>query len=304
MIPQYIARRLGEALLTLVAVAFAAFVLLHLLPYNVAAIMAGPKASPAQVAEVAAAIGQNLPLPVQFMRWFAQLAAGGLSLATAQALPTLELLGLGSGLALVLALGLVFIQVRFPGSLLDRLLASVAYVLYTLPSFWVGFILMYYFAIELLWLPAQGPSLNPPSQHSWWLYMILPVVTLALTTISAWSTSVRAAVEEALQSDYVRTARAKGASERVVFRRHVLRNALLPLITTAGMSLPGLFNNVIAIEWLFTMQGLGSGLIDALITFDYGTAVDLVFVIGAVTVLGSLVADLLYLLADPRIQYR
>ena len=304
MIAQYVARRLGEAVLTLVAVALAAFLLLHLMPFNVAAILAGGQASPAQVAQVAAAIGQNLPFPDQFVRWFVQLAAGGWSIAVAKALPTLELLALGGGLALLFALGLASIQVRCPGSLLDRLLASVAYVLFTLPSFWVGFILIYYFGIELLWLPAQGPSLNPPSQQDWWLYMILPVVTLAFTTIASWSTSVRSAVEEALRSDYVRTAQAKGASRSRVFRRHVLRNAMLPLITTGGMTLPSLLNNVIAIEWLFSMRGLGSGLIYALTAFDYGTAVDLVFVIGAVTVLGSLVADLLYLVADPRIQYR
>ncbi len=304
MIAVYVVRRLGEAALTLVAVSLAAFALLHLMPYNIAAIMAGPKASPAQVAQVAAAIGQNLPLPLQFLRWLAQLVSGGVYLAAVQAMPTLELLALGSALALVLAVGLGWLQVRFPDSLLDRLATTVAFVLYTVPSFWIGFILIYFFAIDLLWLPAQGPSLNPASQHQWLLYMILPVVTLALTTIATWSTGVRGAIDEALHSDYVRTARAKGASERVVFRRHVLRNVLLPLITTAGMSLPTLFNNVVAIEWLFSMQGLGSGLINSLVAFDFGTAVDLVFVIGAVTVLGSLAADLLYLMTDPRIQYR
>jgi peptide/nickel transport system permease protein len=304
MIALYIARRLGEALITLLTVGLAVFLLLHLMPYNVAAILAGPQASPSQVAQVAAAIGQNLPLPMQFIRWLGQLAAGGFYLAVGRAMPTLELLALGSGLAMVAALGLGWVQVHLPDSLLDRVASSLAFVLYTLPSFWIGFILIYFFAIDLLWLPAQGPSLNPPSQQQWLLYMILPVVTLALTTIATWSTSVRAAIEESLRSDYVRTARAKGASERAIFRHHVLRNVLLPLITTAGMSLPTLFNNVIAIEWLFTMRGLGSGLIDALTAFDYGTAIDLVFVIGAVTVLGSLLADLLYLLADPRIQYR
>jgi len=133
--------------------------------------------------------------------------------------------------------------------------------------------------------------------------MVLPVLTLALTTVAAWSTTVRASVEEALRTDYVRTARAKGLAGAQVFRRHVLRNALLPLVTMAGMSLPSLLNNVIAIEWLYTMRGLGAGLIDALTSFSYATAVDLVFVIGAVTILGSFVADLLYLWADPRIQY-
>jgi len=304
MIAQYLARRLLEAALAVLVVALLVFGLFHLMPYNVAAILAGPRATAAQVAATAAALGLNLPLPLQFLRWLGDLASGGMALAVQMAMPTLELLLLASAVGLALALGLAELQVRAPGSVWDRLAATAAYVLYTLPSFWVGFILIYFFAIELLWLPATGPTLDPASQRAWPLYMVLPVLTLALTTIATWSGGVRAAIEESLRSDYVRTARAKGASERRLFRRHILRNALLPVITTAGMSLPGLFNNIIAIEYLFAMPGLGAGLIGALIAFDFGTAVDLVVVIAVVTVLGSLVADVCYVLADPRIQYR
>jgi len=130
----YVLRRLGGAALTLLVVAFAVFTLMHLMPYNLAGIMAGPGASPAQVAAVASSLGLDLPLPLQFLRWLGQLGAGGLALAAGQALPTLELLGLGSALALAFALGLAYLQVRWPGSALDRVASSAAYVLYTLPS--------------------------------------------------------------------------------------------------------------------------------------------------------------------------
>ncbi len=305
MMARYIARRVLEATLTLLAVGFATFGLLHALPYNLAAIMAGPTAPPAVVAQVAREMGLNLPLPAQFGLWLRQLAATGLPLAARFAPLTLELLVLGSVLAAVAAFAMAFAQARRPNSLIDRAASLAAYVAYALPSFWVGFVLIYVFALQLLWLPATGPNLDPSSQGiaNWATEMVLPAMTLALSTIALWLTYFGGAIEEALHSEYVRTARAKGLSEGRVILAHVLRNALLPAITIAGMSLPTLFNNVIVVEWVFAMQGLGSELIYSLTGFDYSRAVDLVMVIGAFTILGSLVADLLYALADPRIKF-
>lgn len=302
---RYIVRRIGESLLTLVAVSMATFVILQLMPFNLAYIYAGPRASPGTAAAIAKALGLNLPVPVQYLLWLKQLAVSGGALAFQWAPPTLELLFFGSGLALVVALAVSYLQAQHPRSFFDRATSFVIYVLYTFPSFWVGFVLIYIFAIQLLWLPATGPSLDPQSQvfGQWVLYMILPVVTLALTTIATWSTYFRSAIEEALRSDYVRTARAKGLPEEQVALRHVLRNAALPMLTIAGMSLPSLFNNVIVIEMIFGMRGLGSMLVFSLTGFNYGIAVDLVFVIGTITVLGSLLVDIFYALADPRIQF-
>jgi peptide/nickel transport system permease protein len=301
----YMARRVLEAAVTLLAVSAATFVLLHLLPFNIAVAIAGPRASAYQVAQVAAEMGLNLPLPLQFVLWLRQLGASGLQLAAVYAPPSLELLALGCLVAALAASGLAYLQARRPGSFFDRASSLVAYILYTLPSFWVGFVLIFIFAIDLLWLPAAGPNLDPTSQGfgNWVAAMVLPVMTLALTTIATWTIYFRGAIEEALRSDYVRTARAKGLPEESVIITHVLRNAVLPAITIAGMSLPNLFNNVIAIELVYGIQGLGSTFLQALAGFDYGTAVDLVVVIGAVTILGSLIADILLAIADPRIQY-
>ncbi|MDA8344854.1 MAG: ABC transporter permease [Thermaerobacter sp.] len=250
-------------------------------------------------------MGPDLPLPLQYLRWLNLLIqGGGLASGFSLAPPTIELL-LGGGIALVLALGVALLQERVRGSFWDYAMGLIAYTLYTFPSFWLGLVLIYFFAFELFWLPGSGPYSGPGSAGllRWAYYMVLPVVSIGLTTPATWSTHFGPAIEEAMQSDYVRTARSKGMSEGRILVRHVLRNALLPIITVMGMPFPSMFNNVIVIAWVFHMQGLGSGLLGSLIGMNYGAAVDLVFVISAVTVLGSLVADLLYAFADPRIQF-
>jgi peptide/nickel transport system permease protein len=303
---RYVARRLLEAVLTLVALSMATFLLLKAMPFNLAAIMAGPRATPGAVASLANAMGLDLPLPDQYVLWLRQLlGGGGFAAAWRYAPPTLELVVLGSGLAAVCAFTIAYIQARSPNSRLDRAISLATFVLYTLPAFWLGFVLIFVFALDLLWLPAFGPNLDPSSQgfSQWIPEMVLPVTTLAVTTIATWTIYYRSTIEEALQSDYVRTARAKGLPERRVILKHVVRNVVLPGITLTSMSLPSLFNNVIVIEWVFTMPGLGDNLVSALTNFDWSTSIATVMVIGTITVLGSMVADLLYAVADPRIRF-
>lgn len=299
---------LGRALqvvLTLLTVSIVAFLLLHMLPGSLPAEMLGRQATPARVRLLAHLLGIDEPLPVQYLRWLALLFSRGVLQEIASiAMPTLELLLLGGGVALLASLAIAGLQARLRGSLLDRALGIAAYALYTLPSFWVGLMLLWLFADMLLWLPATGP-LPTPGQGvlAWWLSMVLPVATLALATIASWSTLFRAAIEDALRSDYVRTARAKGLSDRQVVRRHALRPAALPVITVVGMSLPTMFNNVVAIEIVFSMAGLGSSLVGAVGALQYGVSGYLVLVIAALTAAGSLAADILYAFADPRIQF-
>ncbi len=299
---------LGRALqvvLTLLTVSIVAFLLLHMLPGSLPAEMLGRQATRGKVRLLAHLLGIDQPLPVQYLRWLGLLFSPGvLREITSIALPTLELLLLGGGLALLGSLGIASLQARLRGSLLDRLVGIAAYVLYTLPSFWVGLMLLWLFADMLLWLPATGPLPVPgQSPSAWWLSMVLPSLTLAVATIASWSTLFRAAIEDALRSDYVRTARAKGLGERQVVRRHALRPAALPVITVVGMSLPTMFNNVVAIEIVFSMAGLGSSLVGAVGSLQYGVSGYLVLVIAAVTAAGSLLADILYAFADPRIQF-
>ncbi len=301
---RYLLGRAVQVVLTLLAVSLLTFILLHTLPGSLPLEMLGREATPARVRVLTRLLGVDLPLPLQYLRWIGLLLAPGeLRQVTAIAVPTLELLALGGGVALMSSLSIASLQARLRGSLLDRALGIAAYVLYTLPSFWVGLMLVWIFADWFLLLPATGPLPAGQSAASWWLRMILPVLTLALATIASWSTLFRAAIEDALRSDYVRTARAKGLGEREVLRRHALRPAALPVITVVGMSLPTMFNNVVAIEIVFSMMGLGSGLVGAISGLQFGVAGYLVLVIAAVTAVGSLIADMLYALADPRIQF-
>ncbi len=302
---RYIARRAFGALLALIAVTIVTFVLVHLLPGNVAWALLGRDATAARAAALARKMGLDLPLPLQYLRWLGLLFQGGLQSGFSLAPPTLELLALGGGVALVLGLGAALVQERLRGSFWDHGIGLALYTLYTFPSFWLGMMLIYLFSFVLFWFPGNGPYDGPGSAGllHWAYYMVLPVAAISLTTAATWTTHFRAAIGEALQSDYVRTARAKGMTESRLMLRHVMRNAALPIVTVMGMSLPGMFNNVVAIEWVFHMQGLGAGLIGDLAGMNYGGVVDLVLVIGFVTVLGSLLADLLYAFADPRIQF-
>jgi peptide/nickel transport system permease protein len=303
---RYAVRRVFGALIALFAVTVVTFVFLHLLPGNPAWALLGRQATPARAARLAAEMGLDLPLPLQYLRWVGLLLhGGGFASGFTLVMPTIEFVVSGGVAALVLALGIALLQERLRGSLVDHALGLVAYVFYTFPSFWLAIMLVYVFAFQVFWLPGSGPYGGPGSQGlgGWAYYMILPVTTLALTTVATWSTQFRSAIAQALRSDYVRTARAKGIEEGRVMTHHVLRNAMLPVVTIVGMSLPSMFNNVVVLEWVFNMRGLGSGLLGSLIGMNYGGAVDIIFVIGLITVAGSLLADFLYAFVDPRIQF-
>ncbi len=303
----YLLRRVTRALITLFVVTVITFTILHTIPANIGWILLGKHATTAKAAALDRKLGLTLPLPIQYVRWLVLLIEGGglLQNLSLVAPPTLEYLALAGGFALLVAVLSATLQALYPGSTLSRWLSAASYIVSTIPSFWIGLLLIYIFAMTLIWLPGNGPYPGPLSQGlvNWLVYMILPAVTLAMPTVAGWSAVFRTAIEEALGSDYVRTTRAQGYSEHRILVRHVLRNSLLPIITIAGMSLPALFNNIVVLELIFHMQGLGSALIGSLFAFNYGETVNLVLVIGMITVFGNLLADVLYAVADPRIRF-
>lgn len=301
----YIVRRLLQAAVTLIVVSMLIFLLLHLWRGDPGWIILGRRATPAKVHRLDAMLGVLLPWPVQYVRWLQLLFAGELSSVFSAALPTLFLLVSGGGLGLVLAMGVAILQARFPRSWVDHVTSVVSLTFYALPSFWVGFVLFLLFGIDLGWVPLVPPGYYPGAQSltGWSLAMSIPVITIALTTISGWSMHLRAALEESLLSDYVRTARAKGLPEALIVRRHVVRSGFLPLLSMIGMSFPVLFSNLIAIEWMFQIAGVGFVLQVALATRAYGTVLDVVFVIGLITMMVNLLVDILSALADPRIRF-
>lgn len=302
---RYLGRRLGEAVLTLFGITVICFTLLHLVPFSPAVLILGRGATPAKVAAINKALGLNLPIPLQYVHWLQTIFTQHvLSFPLLQLMPpTLVLLVASALLAMILTIIIATLQVLYPKSTLDHALTVVTYFFYTIPAFWMALVLIYVMAIVLLWFPATGVQ-DPltPGFGPWVAAHVLPVITIALTAVGGWARHLRATMENSLKSDYTRTARAKGLREWVVVVRHALRNSLLPMITLAGMSFPTMLNSLIVVESAFAMPGLGSGLIGTLNGFLFD-AVNIVFVIGLLTVLGNLAADLLYGLADPRIQY-
>jgi len=253
-----------------------------------------------------AALGLNLPVWDQFGLWLhaTLFSAQGGQVVTELLPVTLELLFFSSVIAFGLACVVALVQLLHPRSLADRVLTALTYGFYGFPAFWLGLVLIWLVGLVLLWLPPNGwPDAMQPGFVSWVVHLIMPVATLSLTTVGAWSRYLRASMEEALQADYVRTARAKGVSERDILVRHAFRNSLLPLITLAGMSLPTLMNSVIVVEVIFYIPGAGSGFLQALNGLFFSQATTIAFFLAVITVLGNVVADACYGLADPRIQY-
>ncbi len=301
----YIVRRLVQAVLTLAAISVVLFVMMKLYGGDPGWIMLGHFATPAKVHRLDLALGVLQPWPVQYLDWLRLLFAGALA-GTFQAMPpTLLLFALGGGLGLLLATGLALLQARHPRTWVDHLTSTGALVFYAMPSYWLGLVLFLVFAVYLGWLPMVPPGFFPGGQGpvGWSLAMVLPIVTLALTTVSGWSMHLRSAMEEALASDYVRTARAKGLPEGRLLRRHVMRSAVLPLLAMIGMSFPVLLSNLIAVQVAFGMSGIGQMLVTGLFFRLYGMVLDVVFVIGIITVLASLLVDVLAAASDPRVRF-
>jgi peptide/nickel transport system permease protein len=303
----YLLQRVVQALVALLGIAVIIFFLLHLDTASPARAELGLRASQKAVNALNKALGLDEPVPVQFWHWFqATFVSGQLFQLMDVMLPrTLELAGLGIGLAFLAAIWLASWQMRHADTLGDRVLTAVLYVLNSTPAFWLSLILIWEFALNLLWLPPDGvAAVNHQGLWEWLFHMLMPVAAVFAAAVGGWTRFLRAALEETLETDFVRTARAKGADEAQVLRRHSLRNSLLPLLTLAGSSFPVLINTVIVVEVIFFIPGAGAGFYQSLTSLNFTVATSLAFLLALVGVLGSLLADLTYVWADPRIQYR
>lgn len=303
---RFLLHRLVQAVLALLGISVLIFVLLHLDTASPAAAMLGKFATTKKIAQLDAQMGLNRPVAVQFILWLkAVLVHGGLVPVIKNALPpTLEMLGLGALVALCLAVIIAVLQVRYSGAFADRLLGALVTVLTAVPGFWLGSFLLFTFSITFTLFPATGFPNIPRGFSDWAMHEVLPVSTLALTTVGPWARHLRAAMEDSSATDYVRTARAKGAGEGRILMRHVFRNSILPLITLVGMSLPTMINTIIALEIIYAVPGAGSAFISSLDGLFFAGATTISLALAFVTVFGSVVADLAYGLVDPRVQYR
>ena len=320
---RYIAKRLLFMIPLLFGITVICFTVMHLAPGAPTDLQTqmNPRASVEMKERLRAMYDLDKPLPEQYIRWVGKLAvlALGVSFSTARRpvadkilarLPITILLNvLSLLLILVVAIPLGVLSAVRQDSLFDRVAGVVVFIGFAVPTFWFALLLMILFGVHLGWLPISGiRSLNseylPPGMALWDLirHLILPVLLAAFGGLAGLSRYMRANMLEVIRQDYILTARAKGLSERVVIYRHALRNALLPVITILGLSVPGLIGGSVIFETIFAIPGMGQLFYMAVMARDYPVVMGILFIGAVLTLFGNLIADVSYALADPRIR--
>lgn len=312
----YVARRIGQSIAVLFIVTIIVFSMLHFLPGSPARALLGIHATPEAIRQFNVANGYNRSLPVQYVLYLNRLLHGNLGFSyhydqSVRSLLVLDLpksallVGLSYAIALLIAIPMGIVQALHRNRAVDHTLTGLAFVGYAMPTFWLGVLLLVAFSSGLHLFPPEGPqgatvgaALSDPAG------LVLPVATLTIVTVAQFSRFMRSSVIDVLLQDYVRTARATGSSQWRVVTRHVLRNSLLPIITLVGLSLPAVLSGAIVVEALFNYPGMGWLFWTATGTQDFPVLMGFTIVIAAATVVGNLIADLAYLVADPRIRYQ
>jgi peptide/nickel transport system permease protein len=310
----YIARRLLSTLLVMALVGVFIFLLLHLAPGDPAAIIAGDNASPAQIIMIRHQLGLDAPLVLQFVRWVWRIAHGDFGISIFSEAPVMELIRqrLPATIALTsttivfaatLAVGAGVLAAWRAGGLLDRVLMGFAALGFSVPVFVVGYVLIYVCAIRLHWLPVQGYASLSNGVWPWASHLILPSIALGLAYVALIARITRASMLEVLSEDYMRTARAKGASTGSMLFHHALKNAGVPIVTVIGIGVALLISGVVITETVFNIPGLGRLTVDAITNRDYPIIQGVIVVFSGAYVLVNLAVDLVYTLIDPRIRY-
>ncbi len=305
-------RRLAQGIPVLVGVTLATFALTALIPGNVAQVLLGPRASPQQVRALAAAYGLNQPVWVQYGRYLARLAHGNfgyspvldqnVGTAIVQRAPaTLLLVAYATVLAVGLGVPLGMAATRRAGRPADHAIRLAVVTGLSLPTFWVAVMLILFVALPTRMFPVAGYGAGFIAHLG---YLFLPALALALTFIAVITRGLRASALHVLQEPYVTTARMKGLSRGQLMRRHVLRNALLPVVTIAGLNMAWLISGTVVVETVFAVPGMGQLLVNSVLDHDYQVVQGLVLVFAVFVVLVNIAADLLYAGLDPRVVVR
>ena len=311
----FLIRRTGQAIFVLFLVTLATLFLVHLFPGGPVRALLGERATPFQIAYYNKLYGFNQPIYVQYLKWVDQLIHGNLGFSyhlnqsvsslIAQCLPkTIILVLLGTIVSLLFGIPLGVYQAVHRNSAADYVLTAISFLGYSTPTFFLGIVLVDWFSVDVHIFPPFAPQgstvgaiLGDPKA------LVLPVFTYAFLLYALWSRYMRSSVLDNLVQDYVRTARAKGASERRVVWGHVFRNSLVSIITLLGLSIPGLVGGAILIEVVFNYPGMGLAFYSAALNVDFEVLLGFTVLATVATVLGNLLADIGYAVLDPRVRY-
>ena len=304
---RFIARRLLLAVPTLLGVLVVAFLLLYVAPGDPVEAMIGERADSATIARLRAELHVDDPLPTRFAHYVSRVVVGDLGRSYITDRPiaqdirerfpkTLQLAGAAMLLAACLGISLGVLSARNPGGLVDRFALGLAYLGISFPVYWVGLLLILLFAVTLKWLP--------PSGYGGLRFLVLPAITLGMRSIAFQARMTRSSMLDALNADFVRTARAKGLGEWLVTLRHALRNALIPVITVIGLDFGSYLTGSILTETIFSWPGIGRYVVNAISRRDLPAIQGSVLFLSTVFVVVNLLTDLAYAKADPRVRYQ
>ena len=313
---RYLAQRLISALFVLVGVSVVVFLALHLTPGDPAQILLGPMATPTELATLRGQLGLDRPVLVQYGRWASQVAQGDFGRSIMLRRPVLPelwrrfqatLVLAGGALLLAFPLGVLMgvLAATRPGSRIDGLSQVIAMIGISMPAFWVGLLLIIGFSVRLGWLPGTGmyAPAGDGGLPDLVAHLILPAVTLSLVPFAIVSRLTRSSMLDVIAQDYVRTARAKGASERRVIGWHAFRNTLVPLVTVLGLEVGYLLAGAVYVETVFSWPGIGFMMVNAILTRDFPLVQGGVLLIATTYVVINLATDLLYMCVDPRVRH-
>jgi peptide/nickel transport system permease protein len=298
---QYIIRRILQLIPLMIGITLITFFVIHMAPGDPTAMFTDPNIKPEELTRIRANWGLDKPVPVQYFIWLKNAAKldFGTSYVSgkpvideiAERLPnTIILMSISFFLILLISIPVGVISAVNKGSVFDNVFTIISFIFMSIPSFWLAMILMMIFSLKLGWVPPFGN-------------LILPVVTMVLGGLAGITRYQRASMLEVLKCEYIKVARAKGLPEKTVIYKHALRNALIPIVTLLGLSLPDLFGGAFIIETIFAWPGMGRLGVSAVFSRNYPVIMGIAVLTSTLIVIGNLFADIGYAMVDPRIRY-
>ena len=316
---RYVIRRVLIAIPTLIAISMVIFTILALAPGDPLSEFALNPAIPPEVRQqIRHNLGLDQPVPVRYAKWFTSVLHGDFGYSFTSRSPvsglikgrlvtTLVVIGTAYLISVLLAIPIGVISAVKQYSVFDNLATTIAFIGFSLPTFFTGLLFIILFSIELGWLPfIYRSTISTAGLAGLWEHIkqaIMPVLVLALFQTAALTRYVRASMLECIHLDYVRTARAKGLPQGTVITRHAMRNALIPVVTIIALSVPGIFTGAVVTEQIFRVPGIGSLLISSIYASDTPVVMAIAFIFAVLVVLFNLIADVIYGVLDPRIKY-
>ncbi|ALS28616.1 ABC transporter permease [Paenibacillus cisolokensis] len=312
---EYFIRRIIQSIVVLFLVTVVTFAIIHLAPGGPTEVLVAPGLSPEAFEVQKRNLGLDQPAHIQYVRWIGKLLQGDLGKTFKNSVPVGELLWptIGNTFVLMGAAWLVAMVIAIPWGiynstreygLSDQTASFISYLGFAMPTFWFGIILQQYFSLKLNWFPLSDMWTMGKKGDigDLLMHLVLPVCVLSLAFLAYYVKYSRSSMLEVLQQDYIRTARAKGVRENRVIFRHALRNALIPIITIIGLDLPMLVSGAALTENVFNWPGMGRLFVDMAIAREYNVLMAIVMVTSVMVVIGNLLADILYAVADPRVK--